>query len=334
MLFIIGNGFDIARGLKTSYKNFLDWYLFQNEDNAPQSVIKLKNAIRRDVEIDIDSWADLEIKLGMYTKEYDDNEVGDFIIAYRNIKNKLDEYIKAEEANVNTTKIVSVSNEFLKFIVGVPGYLPRGYSDSLEDIFNPRDRAVIYNFINFNYTNTLKRCLRENSEVCKRTIAGDVHKDCVGEIVHVHGMVGDYPLLGVDNVRQVIRESFLTNEELKGLLIKPYINDISDKYEVKRAKELIDESELICFYGVSLGDSDISWWVIIGEWLKAQPSRKIVIFKYYEGLLAERWDVTNVIDKTRKHFAAKAGLSDKEYDNQKHKILVYPYKNIVTHKLV
>jgi len=26
-LTIIGNGFDLAHGLKTSYKNFLDWYM-------------------------------------------------------------------------------------------------------------------------------------------------------------------------------------------------------------------------------------------------------------------------------------------------------------------
>lgn len=31
-LVIIGNGFDLAHGLKTSYKNFIDWYWEQRVD--------------------------------------------------------------------------------------------------------------------------------------------------------------------------------------------------------------------------------------------------------------------------------------------------------------
>lgn len=33
-LFLTGNGFDLAHGLKTSYKDFIFWYLVQCFDNA------------------------------------------------------------------------------------------------------------------------------------------------------------------------------------------------------------------------------------------------------------------------------------------------------------
>lgn len=31
---LIGNGFDLAHGLKTSYKDFIDWYLNEKEDTS------------------------------------------------------------------------------------------------------------------------------------------------------------------------------------------------------------------------------------------------------------------------------------------------------------
>lgn len=48
-LVLIGNGFDLAHGLKTSYKNFLDWYMceafqmFCNNKSHKDALIKVEN---------------------------------------------------------------------------------------------------------------------------------------------------------------------------------------------------------------------------------------------------------------------------------------------------
>jgi len=48
-LVLIGNGFDLAHGLKTSYKDFLDWYMcdsfqqFCNNNSHEDSLIEIKN---------------------------------------------------------------------------------------------------------------------------------------------------------------------------------------------------------------------------------------------------------------------------------------------------
>ena len=61
-LVIIGNGFDLAHGLKTSYKDFISWYLdsvfniFYNEDNIWQQDIKYTDTI---LNISMDTKLDL-----------------------------------------------------------------------------------------------------------------------------------------------------------------------------------------------------------------------------------------------------------------------------------
>ena len=59
---IIGNGFDINQGLKTSYKDFYrDYYLKQ--DSSESVIDELKSAISGDIE----NWSDLELAIGKYT---------------------------------------------------------------------------------------------------------------------------------------------------------------------------------------------------------------------------------------------------------------------------
>jgi hypothetical protein len=54
ILYIIGNGFDLSLGLKTSYNNFYQYYKTVESDNV--NIQKLKKNISKTYE----SWADLE----------------------------------------------------------------------------------------------------------------------------------------------------------------------------------------------------------------------------------------------------------------------------------
>lgn len=44
--FLVGNGFDISAGLKTSYRDFYTWYLSQSTDDP--AVTKVKAHIEED----------------------------------------------------------------------------------------------------------------------------------------------------------------------------------------------------------------------------------------------------------------------------------------------
>ena len=62
ILYLIGNGFDLAQGIKTRY---CDFYAAKVQTLLADETIvgKLRNSIKKDTE----TWADMEIGLGHFT---------------------------------------------------------------------------------------------------------------------------------------------------------------------------------------------------------------------------------------------------------------------------
>lgn len=58
ILFILGNGFDKAQGLNTSYQDFYDYY----KKIKPAS--ELEARVQREIQSDYKTWADMEEGLG------------------------------------------------------------------------------------------------------------------------------------------------------------------------------------------------------------------------------------------------------------------------------
>lgn len=63
--FMIGNGFDVGIGLKSKFKDFFPIYKILSEDKDEQ--IK---KFSEDINKDIDTWADFEKELGVYTTQF------------------------------------------------------------------------------------------------------------------------------------------------------------------------------------------------------------------------------------------------------------------------
>ena len=183
-LVIIGNGFDLAHGMKTSYKDFILWYInekvvknFSLKDNTYAQFFPLKNSIpvfsslkdfRRYLtensnikenydhtfieyiikSYEIDNWVDFEYEYYQYLKE----------IYYRIENNQIDEKQKRELSDFNYHFGVLKMNleEYLK-------QLPKQiFSDELSDDIKKHfvELKVLYEgekfyFLNFNYTNTI-----------------------------------------------------------------------------------------------------------------------------------------------------------------------------------
>ena len=341
MLFIIGNGFDIALGLKTSYRDFLNWYLSQTIENEDARITKLKHSIQKDMEGDIDSWADLEAKLGEYTSEYDENEDEHFIVAYRNIKEKLNTYLKSQEGKANY-KIngPSVSKEVRKFIQSFYSYFPDIPKAALAKDFSNAQNKITYDFINFNYTNILEESLISGNRVLnERTVNTNrtAYKvqDVIGDVISIHGKIDNSLLLGVDNYIQIKNESFRDQTSIKRILLKPHMNNELQQGISEKAVSLINRSNMICLFDTSLGNSDTFWWRTIGEWLKSSVAKKIVIFWYSkEKLPAIHADIKlTVEDNVRMRFMEQSGLSQDEYDELKHRIFVHVHEDIFKSKL-
>jgi len=335
MLFIIGNGFDLAMGLKTSYRDFVNWYITQKDEPEDKRISKFKNNIQEDIETNINSWADLEIKLGEYTAQYKEEELEDFLFVYRNMKEKLNDYIKAQESMVDLSSEETIKRELSQFLLGFYNRFPTNTRDSFKSILEGHSGGIPYHFITYNYTHTLENCLSLLPKPLRKR-GGHQYEDKIGQILHIHGEIDKAPLIGVDSDFQIQNEAFRGDVRILRALVKPRINDEMQENTAKKALELINSSNVICIFGVSLGDSDVSWWNKLGEWLKSNSDRKLIIFWYSnEPLSPLHYDIKLTReDNVKKHFVKKAGFTDADSTQAGNRIIVHIYSNIFNMKLL
>lgn len=89
--FLIGNGFDLRMGLRSSFRDFEEYYI-TIDDNDP-AIGMFKRNITKNMEL----WADFEKSLGSYTSEYSDLGQDIFQRALDDVSAKLIQYLETEE---------------------------------------------------------------------------------------------------------------------------------------------------------------------------------------------------------------------------------------------
>ena len=207
-LVIIGNGFDLAHGLKTSYKDFIDdlttnvkKYGIQNIELGDNKLLKVLHESKKEL------WSDVEhtyyeILKNFDNKKYLQNTIGDvweyedikdLNQEFEKIKNWLCQYLEWEEAKFEPNKNYQLFFEALS-----------------------RKDPVI---LNFNYTNTVK----VYNDVTDRNI----------EIIHIHGELNKPE-------NPIIFGFAASNEESKELLIQ---NDNNYVRNIKKFNYLYTNNE-------------------------------------------------------------------------------------------
>ena len=71
----------------------------------------------------------------------------------------------------------------------------------------------------------------------------------------------------------------LTNKGIRAF-IKPVFNELYDFDRLISAKETIENSSVICVYGMSLGISDYSWRNMLYDWLSKEPNRHLFVYQH------------------------------------------------------
>ena len=94
VLYILGNGFDLAMGLKTSYPDF---YKYLEKLTGSELLEKMKDEIKADKK----NWSDMEEAFGKYTLNLNSqNELGDL---YKDLTLCLQDYLMLEQKQFNPT---------------------------------------------------------------------------------------------------------------------------------------------------------------------------------------------------------------------------------------
>jgi hypothetical protein len=293
--FLLGNGFDIQCGLQTSYINFYGYILkkkyslelFQEMDE--KFVSKIDNMIYSEIykyKDSIETWADLEFQLGLFTKrlkeENQDTSIAEsFFDDFETLREDLNDYLKFIQIK-DDTQINDDFSEILfttmdKFFYGV---LEQEYDEIKYILGENTNSHFNYRFISFNYTNSLQIIFQNCSKNKKiNGFSSSNYSQVFNKtIINVHGVIDRFLTLGLNDETQLASD-FFEKDDLNDLL-KPNSLENSREYRRRNAKNTIENSDIIVIFGMSIGSTDKHWWEKIAEVLLKAKNKKLIIHLY------------------------------------------------------
>ncbi|MCL2077995.1 MAG: bacteriophage abortive infection AbiH family protein [Oscillospiraceae bacterium] len=276
--FLIGNGFDLNVGLHTKYEHFLSYYSDVPHDEDPRLI-----RFKKDIKKDLKSWADAEKMMGEYTLKYKDGDENDFIFCKKDFQEKLSDYLKNQEKRINydtfSDDIIAV---FKNSLLNFKSYLPIARQEIIDSAMKSHlSENWHYNFITFNYTEVFDKCIKivkdTNIPISVRRL-NYTYSNNIANLIHIHGTVHKNMIMGVDNEEQILNEKIRSNKKFKKRFIKPITNEGLKELNDTNATNMINNSRVVCVFGMSLGETDTTWWKNIATWLQNSDVNQLIIF--------------------------------------------------------
>lgn len=269
IVYILGNGFDKAQGMATSYPEFYRYLVDEIKEGS-----FLLNKMKSEITEKITLWSDMEIGLGEFTNITDNiTEFDDF---YFELNELLQKYLKTEDDKfIPSDKLkAKFQSDFIRIEKYLGDLDKERFNTFIKDKnFSLRDISVI----TFNYTNTLEKILALGPNVTTKTFGGNI---ILKNLIHVHGKLNNSIIIGVDNEDQIKNTIFCNNNDIKDCMIKKQSNLVMKETRHFQCEKLISNAHIIILMGVSLGDTDQYWWEIIGKNLTDRNNLVIIQHLY------------------------------------------------------
>lgn len=313
--FLIGNGFDLACGLKTSYTDFLEYYAI--EPNKNDNIKFFKDHIARN----LSTWADAEYAFGQYTERYKVEDVLAFRECYDDFVNQLSKYLGEQEKRLNVRNFAGEAlSAFEHGLFYFDRYLPEESKERLIKLYNSASiNERIFNILTFNYTNLFEKLFYgiqdENvPENFSTLLNGGECANSLSSVVYVHGDRRNPPLVfGVDNESQVANKDLLALPRFARSIIKPDGNKQIRSKVVNTCAEIIEKSSIICIYGMSIGVTDTVWWERILEWLRKDSSHQLIQFAHEPKCIKDSvGSYADSLDDCREHLYQRFAMTSVE----------------------
>lgn len=333
--FLIGNGFDMGLGMLTGYKNFYPYFLDMASD---------ENIIKKQIENDrakwnsFDKWSDLESALGEFLQHLSVEQSDKFLEDKVELEELLIKYLKKEREKIKLDE-KEVPSIFINGCQSLRTWKVARKKQLIEEIFQYyKNETHTYQAISFNYTECVDDFFRitknSNREITSHTTGGGVkYTDYLGEVVHIHGNIdGQEMILGVNDETQILNQELIALEDIQTYFIKSNLNHKIGQNKTSKAQKIIDESGIVCIYGMSLGATDKIWWQYIGQWLLSSTKRALIIFDYnpsHKG--GHTYRVQKYQDALKDSFLLKAGIKDIKpvhLEDIKSRILIKTNENV------
>lgn len=281
--FIIGNGFDLSLGMKSRYTDVYQGYV--TEFSASNVVNKFKAELRWAGMDNYKNWSDFEMGIANYAKKF--NSEGELIECMRDFKRYMVSHLREEDSRMIQQingNVVNYRKEFCDSLENFyKGLIPNDIR-TIENII--KIESVNYNYLVFNYTSTFNLLVSMKNEY---------YKIQENEPINIHGTLNNDVVLGVDSYRQISDIDYSLSRKAQRTLIKPVFNEQYDRLRVEEAMYTIENSDVICAYGFSFGESDHTWIEAIINWLSSNQNHHIIIFQYDENVY-HRYNFDEIMD--------------------------------------
>ena len=270
VVYLIGNGFDLNLGLKTSYSNFYKYYIAKKCNN--DSIISFKNLLTES-----GLWSDMEKALGVLSAKFESPD--EYRLIYNDVNNSLREYIEAQNERLHFSEAASL--KLLEYLANPKVDLTPATKDKLTQYVNRIGGQWNVNVISFNYTYSFEQLLGDS--IGKNIGKNFQNTDTILRgIQHVHGRCDETILLGVNSESQIANASFRADSALVRRLVKPVSNKTIEENVDDKCADLIRNAHLIICFGLSFGETDRIWWDHIKTALSL--GRVLLIFDYRSGV--------------------------------------------------
>lgn len=307
IVYLIGNGFDLAQRLKTSYQDFYEYLKTQTPINSVGALMldHIKGP-------EIDLWKDMELKLGEFTNEVTDKE--QFEDFYYDLCDKLREYLISQTDSYTCPK--EIREKYARDIVAPYEYLSDRDKIAYRSFFNAFGGERIVNVISFNYTDVFDKAIYGSDS--KIELLSHNYKYLLKPTINVHGKLNtSYLLMGVNDETQIMNPVFASDEDVWDYLVKPISNFEIGSLIDDRVERVISESHLIVIMGLSFGETDLYWWRVIGARIKNEKAVRVLIFSYANTLSEDPRRHQRKCREIRRDFLSKCGVADtSEYENR------------------
>ena len=305
--YLIGNGFDLQAELPTNPLDIVNAFLGKYDKKPSSSAfenhaapVATEDLICSAMKDDYGSWGDFELALGASLAETRLKAGGtaqDYIKAIEFFDTFLSAYITDVNQKIDSLELPSNAGD--RFHRGFTSLMKDGMTKEqqrrLNTILKDRRRENWnINIISFNYTTLLNRLLESTVQSGKANqsimVGGSPHGRRIDpDILHLHGSVVEEHgiITGVDNASQITVAEYRDDPNVLDMLVKPRLNVEREDLADETALELIQQSSIICVFGMAMGTTDMTWWRTIANWLDEGAGER--------ALIINKWDTEKVV---------------------------------------
>ena len=292
IVYLIGNGFDLAQGLKTSYQDFYGSY------KKSEPINEVEEKIISSITDNVETWSNLEKRLGSFTKELEGVE--GFAEAYESLYLKLKKYLQAEDNRYVAENADRYLKELANPFIDLSYREQKGYQGYISSFYGV---TSIINVVTFNYTDVFERAIGYQFQSIH--LKSDYFKNGIqlNNVYKVHGSIRGTFLMGVNDTSQIANPSFAADLDICDFLVKPLANQNMGLYIDQLSMDVIGSANLIVVYGMSIGETDRQWWKKVAETLKSQNARMIIFHHMRDPIPEDRkWKEPKIKREIKKHF--------------------------------